>query len=162
MQTGAEFGAPKEGRRDEHLQAGDAPHDPLAAGRKGKVPAEDVDAIAEECDCDQEYLSDAAHMGKAIVGQAGEGPLLRTTADPGKGHYVAGPGRPQVVDEVKGSHVIWFACDIARCDQNVGRRRGDVELDWDGDVGGFVKPAEVGGNGAEDDRNGGKLDCRDG
>ena len=55
-------------------------------------------------------------MEEAIVRQAWEGPLLWTTADPGKGHDVAGPGRIEVVDEVTGSHVLEFACDIAHYD----------------------------------------------
>ena len=62
-----------------------------------------MDAVAEECDCDQEYLSDAAHMGEAIVGQAGV--AADHCGSPGKGYDVAGLGRIEVVDEVKGSHV---------------------------------------------------------
>ena len=126
------------------------------------MPAKDVDTVAEECDGDQQHLPQSTHVREAIVRQTWKGSLLRTTADSGKSHDVAGPRRTEVVDEVKWGHVVWPACHLTTCDQDVGRRGGDVELDWDCDIGGFMKPAEVGGNGAEDYGDSGKLDCRDG
>ena len=68
---------------------------------KAKCHSEDVDTVAEECNSDQQYLSQSTHVCEAIIRQACKPSLQRTTTDSGKSHDVARPRRTEIFNQVK-------------------------------------------------------------
>ena len=61
-----------------------------------------MNTVAEECDGDQQYLHQSAHVLEAIVRQTWKGWLLWTTTNGGKRHDVTRSRGTQTVHESSG------------------------------------------------------------
>ena len=148
-------------RGDYYSDAAGPPELSLHVRWEAEVPGNEVQAAIGEHDAEEQYaIGRGANDGEAVVGEAGQGPLLRSRVEGEVGLDLGEPGGGLVVDEVEWGVDVGFA-GIGGV---VGAGHG-LEEDFGGgfgagenrgrfDVEGFVAPLVVGGEVAEDEGEG--------